>query len=74
MENIGATTSTVRGQMDTGGGFNHLQESMGILWVPVMSKQSFITTKQTTGKWWWDLFNEAMLALGKRTRAGYSED
>ena len=31
--------AAVWGQMATGGGFNHLEESMGILGVPVMSKQ-----------------------------------
>ena len=60
--------AAVWGQMATGGGFNHLEESMGILGVPVMSKQSFITTEQTIGKWWWNLFNESMLTAGKEER------
>ena len=51
--------------MATGGGFNHLQESMGVLGIPVMSKQSFVTTQQAIGKCWWDLFNESMQAAGK---------
>ena len=33
-------------QVATGGSFNHLEESMGVLGVPVMSKQSFVTTEQ----------------------------
>ena len=60
--------AAVWGQMATGGGFNHLEESLGILGVPVMSKQSFVTTEQTIGKWWWDLFNESTLAAGNRER------
>ena len=60
--------AAVWGQMATGGSFNHLEESMGILGVPVMSKQSFIKTEQTIGKWWWDLFNDSMLAAGKKER------
>ena len=60
--------AAVWGQMATGGSFNHLEESMGILGVPVISKQSVITTEQTIRKWWWDLFNESMLAAGKEER------
>ena len=56
-------------QMATWGGFNHLEKSMGILWVPIMPKQSFIKTEQTIGKWWWDLFNDTMLAAGKKNKS-----
>ena len=56
--------------MATGGGFNHLQESMGVLGIPVMSKQSFITAEQAIGKFWWDLFNKSMQAAGKGATAG----
>ena len=38
--------AAIWGQMSTGGGFYHLEESMGILGVPVMSKQSFVNTEQ----------------------------
>ena len=34
--------AAVWGQMTTSGGFNSLQESMSVLGVPVMSKQSFM--------------------------------
>ena len=37
--------AAVWGKNAAGGGFNHLEESMSILGVPVMSKQSFITTE-----------------------------
>ena len=57
--------AAIWGQMATGGGFNHLQESMSVLGIPVMSKQSFVTTEQAIGKCWWDLFNESMQAAGK---------
>ena len=60
--------AAIWGQMATGGGFNHLQESMSVLSIPVMSKQSFVTTEQAIGKCWWDLFNESMQAAGKAER------
>ena len=60
--------AAIWGQMSTGGGFNHLEESMGVLGVPVMSKQSFVNTEQKIGKWWWDQFKDSMQAAGKAER------
>ena len=47
--------SAVWGQMAIGGGHHHLQESMGALGIPTMTKKSFKATEKTIGKWWWDL-------------------
>ena len=52
--------------MVTGGGFNPLQESMSILGIPVMSKQSFMQTESQIGKWWWKASQESMKAEGKQ--------
>ena len=38
--------AAVWGQMATGGGHNHLQETMSVLGVPVMSKVSFVQTER----------------------------
>ena len=53
------------GEMATGAGFNHLKKSIGIPGAPVMSNQSFIIAEQTIAKWWWNIFNESMLAARK---------
>ena len=60
--------AAVWGQMVTGGGFNPLQESMSILGVPVMSKQSFMQTESQIGKWWWKASQESMKAAGKQEK------
>lgn len=60
--------AAVWGQMTVGGGFNSLQESMSVLGVPVMTKQSFIDTERVIGKWWWTALEESMLAAGKEEK------
>lgn len=47
--------SSVWGQMAIGGGHHHLQESLGALGIPTMTKKSFKATEKIIGKWWWDL-------------------
>ena len=58
--------------MVTGGGFNPLQESMSILGIPVMSKQSFMQTESQIGKWWWNAsqesVQESVKAAGKQEK------
>ena len=51
--------SAVWGQMAIGGGYNHLQESMAALGVPIMTKKSFVNTEKTIGKWWWDCMEKS---------------
>ena len=41
------------GVVTVGGGFNSLQESMSVMGVSVMMKQSFVETERVVGKWWW---------------------
>ena len=60
--------AAVWGQMVTGGGHSHLEESMGILGVPVMSKASFINTERKIGEWWKDKLKESMLEAGREER------
>ena len=42
--------AAVWGQMATGGGHSHLEESMSVLGVRVMSKASFINTERDIGQ------------------------
>ena len=60
--------AAVWGQMTVGGGFNSLQESLSVLGVPVMTKQSFIDTERTIGKWWWTALEQSMSAAGKEEK------
>ena len=60
--------AAVWGQMATGSGFNPLQESMGVLGIPVMSKQSFMQTEHQIGEWWWNSLQESMKAAGKEEK------
>ena len=60
--------AAVWGQMTTGGGFNTLEESLSVLNVPVMTKQSCMHTEQIIGKWWWSVLEESMKAAGRQER------
>lgn len=42
--------AAVWGQMATGGGHSHLEETMGVLGVPVMTKSSFISRSGSGGR------------------------
>lgn len=60
--------AAVWGQMTVGGGFNSLQESLSVLGIPTMTKQSFIDTERAIGKWWWTALEQSMLAAGKEEK------
>ena len=60
--------AAVWGQMTTGGGHKPLAETMAILGVPTMTKQSFMSAEQRIGEWWRDLFEESMLEAGREER------
>ena len=60
--------AAVWGQMSTGGGHSRLQETMGTLGVPVMSKNNFTRTERDIGKWWQMQLQEMMLEAGKAER------
>ena len=44
--------AAVWGQMSTGGGHSKLQETIGVLGVPVMSARHFTNTERDIGEWW----------------------
>ena len=37
---------------------------MGVLGVPVMSKQSFMQTEHQIGEWWWNALQESTTTAG----------
>ena len=53
--------AAVWGQMCTGGGHATLQESLGYVGVPVMTKKSFISTERTIGEWWRERLQQSMI-------------
>ena len=56
--------AAVWGQMSTGSGHNHLQDMMGVLGVPIMSKMTFIQTERGIREVWeWEM-ERAMLEAG----------
>ena len=60
--------AAIWGQMTTGGGFDHLEESIAILGISVMTKQAFIATGEIIGTWWKNVKQESMQT---RTRIGH---
>ena len=54
--------------MVTGGGHRKLDETMGIIGVPVMSKTSFISTERDIGEWWQQELQKSMIEAGKEER------
>ncbi len=54
------TLAVVWDQMTTGGGHSHLEESMGVLGIPVMTKPSIISTERSIGEWWQEKLMESM--------------
>ena len=60
--------AAVWGQMSTGGGHSKLQETMGTLGIPVMSKNSFTNTERGIGQWWKDQLKLSMLEAGKEEK------
>ena len=60
--------AAVWGQMVTGGGHSHLEESMSVLGVPVMTQASFISTERDIGWWWKEKLAESMIEAGKEEK------
>ncbi len=52
----------------TGSGHSHLEEAMGVLGVPVMSKATFIHTERDIGDWWKEKLMESMLEAGREEK------
>ena len=60
--------------MVTGGGHSHLEETLSVLRVPLMSKKSFINSERDIGCWWkekLEKINEG--SRGGREKAGRRE-
>ena len=51
-----------------GSGHNHLQDTMSVLGVPVMSKMTFIQTERDIGELWEQEMEKAMLEAGKEEK------
>ena len=60
--------AAVWGQMCTGGGHTPLAETMAVLGVQTMSRQSFMSTERKICEWWRDLFEQSMTSAGKAER------
>ena len=58
----------VWGQMSSGSGHNHLQDTMSVLGVPVMSKVAFIQTERGIGQVWEREMKKAMLEAQKEEK------
>ena len=54
--------------MATGGGHSRLEESMGVLGVPVVTQASFISTERDIGEWWKEKLVESMIEAGKEEK------
>lgn len=60
--------AAVWGQMSTGGGHAKLQETMGVLGVPVMSPNQFVSTERDIGEWWRREMEQVMVEAGKEEK------
>lgn len=54
--------------MSTGGGHSHLEETMSVLGVPVMTQRSFIHTEHDIGQWWKEKLAESMAEAGREEK------
>ena len=60
--------AAVWGQMTTGGGHTKLEETMGVLGVPVMSPKSFTSSERDIGEWWQQELEQIMIDAGKEEK------
>ncbi len=60
--------AAVWGQMVTGSGHSHLEEAMGVLGVPVMTKSAFIKTERDIREWWKEKLSQSMLEAGREEK------
>ena len=60
--------AAVWGQMVIGGGHSHLEESMSVLGVPVMTKKSLINTERDIGCWWKEMLEKSMIEAGEEEK------
>ena len=55
-----SNVAAVWGQMETGGGYAHLKETMSLMGVPVMTKKAFMVTESAIDQHWWQSLEESM--------------
>ena len=60
--------AAVWGQMVTGGGHSQLQERLGAIGVPLMTKKSFIHTEWIIGEWWKVKLRDSTIEAGKEEK------
>ena len=60
--------AAVWGHMCIGSGHSHLEESMSVMGVPVMTKSCFISTERQIGLWWKEKLKESMLEAGREEK------
>ena len=61
------------GQISSGGGHSKLQETMGLLGVPVMHARHFINAERDIGEWWQKQLEEVMTEAGKEEKRSAEE-
>ena len=60
--------AAVWSQMCAGGGHAPLAETVAVLGVQTMSRQSFMATERKICEWWQDLFEESMTLADKEKK------
>ena len=60
--------AAVWGQMATGTGHNQMEETMGVMGVPVMTKASFISTERDIGECWKQMLLSSMAEAGREEK------
>ena len=60
--------AAVWGQMVTGGGHSHLEETMSVLGVPAPANKTFVQTERDIGEWWQENLWESMLEAGREEK------
>ena len=54
--------------MSRGGGHSHLEETIGVMGVPVMTLNSFIATEREIGNAWKEKLAESMAEVGREEK------
>ena len=60
--------AAVWGQMSTGTGHSQLEETLGVMGIPVMTKTSFIATERDIGECWKENLQSSMAAAGQEEK------
>ena len=60
--------AAVWGQMVTGGGHSHLEETMIVVGVPAPANKTFVQTERDIGEWWQENLWEFMLEAGREEK------